>query len=69
MIIVVSMLVARVLVTRVGVRPLIMAGPLLAGVGFLWLSRLSEDGQLLDEPAGPDAARQRRLGLCSCRSR
>ena len=34
-IIVVSTLVARVLVIRVGVRPLLMAGPLLAGLGFL----------------------------------
>ena len=32
------------LLTRVGVRPLLMAGPLLAGVGFIWLSRLSVDG-------------------------
>jgi predicted MFS family arabinose efflux permease len=43
-IIVVSMLVARVLVTRVGVRPLLVAGPLLAGTGFLLLSQLSVDG-------------------------
>lgn len=43
-IIAVSMLVARVLVTRVGVRPLLLAGPLLAGAGFLLLSRLSVDG-------------------------
>jgi EmrB/QacA subfamily drug resistance transporter len=41
-IIVVSIVVARVLVTRVGVRPLLLAGPLLGGVGFFWLSRLSE---------------------------
>jgi EmrB/QacA subfamily drug resistance transporter len=43
-IIVVSTLVARVLLTRVGVRPLLLAGPLLAGFGFLWLSRLSVSG-------------------------
>ena len=43
-IILVSALVARVLVARVGVRPLLMLGPLLAGLGFLWLSRLSADG-------------------------
>ena len=43
-IIVVSTLVARVLVTRIGVRPLLMVGPLLAGLGFLWLSGLSADG-------------------------
>jgi EmrB/QacA subfamily drug resistance transporter len=43
-IIAVSTLVARVLLTRVGVRPLLLAGPLLAGFGFLWLSRLSVSG-------------------------
>ena len=43
-IIIVSTLVARVLVTRIGVRPLLMTGPLLAGLGFLWLSRLSAAG-------------------------
>jgi hypothetical protein len=43
-IIVMSMLVARVLLTRVGVRPLLLAGPLLAGIGFMWLSRLQVDG-------------------------
>ena len=40
----VNIFVARYLVTRVGVRPLLMAGPLFAGAGFLWLSRLSETG-------------------------
>src|SRR5665647_527105 len=39
-----NIFVARYLVTRVGVRPLLMAGPLFAGAGFLWLSRLSETG-------------------------
>jgi EmrB/QacA subfamily drug resistance transporter len=43
-IIIVSLVVARVLVTRVGVRPLLMAGPLMAGTGFLLLSQLSVDG-------------------------
>ena len=43
-IILVSALVARVLVTRIGVRPLLMLGPLLAGLGFLYLSRLSATG-------------------------
>jgi len=40
----INIFVARYLVTRVGVRPLLMAGPLFAGAGFLWLSRLSETG-------------------------
>jgi EmrB/QacA subfamily drug resistance transporter len=44
MIIAVSMLVARVLLTRIGVRPLLLAGPLLAGIGFMWLSNLSPTG-------------------------
>jgi predicted MFS family arabinose efflux permease len=43
-IIIVSALVARVLVSKVGVRPLLMIGPLLAGIGFLLLSSLSADG-------------------------
>ncbi len=40
----INVFVARVLVTKVGVRPLLLAGPLFAGAGFLWLSRLSETG-------------------------
>ncbi len=40
----VNILVARVLVTKIGVRPPLLLGPLLAGFGFLWLSRLSETG-------------------------
>jgi predicted MFS family arabinose efflux permease len=46
-IIVVSTLVARVLMVRVGVRPLILAGPLLASGGFLWLSHLNPHGSYL----------------------
>jgi EmrB/QacA subfamily drug resistance transporter len=42
--IVVNVVVARVLVARIGVRPLLLAGPLLAGFGYLWLSRLSAGG-------------------------
>ena len=40
----INIIVARSLVTKIGVRPLLLVGPLLAGVGFLWLSRLSETG-------------------------
>jgi EmrB/QacA subfamily drug resistance transporter len=40
----VNIFVARVLVTKVGVRPLLMIGPLLATAGFMWLSRLSPTG-------------------------
>ena len=46
-IIVVSTLVARVLVVRVGVRPLVLAGPLLASAGFLYLSHLNPHGSYL----------------------
>ena len=46
-IIIVSTLVARVLVTRVGVRPMLMVGPVLAGAGYIWLSRLSVNGSYL----------------------
>ena len=35
------------LVVRVGVRPLVLAGPLLASVGFLYLSRLDPHGSYL----------------------
>ena len=48
-----STLVARVLVSRVGVRPLIMAGPLLVGIGFLWLAQLSATGSWLTSLLGP----------------
>ena len=43
-IILVSTLVARVLVNRIGVRPLLLLGPVLAGAGFVWLSGLRADG-------------------------
>ncbi len=39
-----NIFVARYLVTKVGVRPLLMVGPLFAGLGFMWLSRISETG-------------------------
>jgi len=40
----INIIVARVLVTRIGVRPPLLVGPLMSGLGFLWLSRLSETG-------------------------
>ncbi|MCX6373896.1 MAG: MFS transporter [Actinobacteria bacterium] len=40
----INIFVARYLVTRVGVRPLLIAGPLFAGAGFVLLSRISETG-------------------------
>ncbi len=63
MIIFVSMIVARVLVTRVGVRPLLMAGPLFAGAGFIWLSRLSVDGSYLSSLLAPMLIVSAGLGL------
>jgi EmrB/QacA subfamily drug resistance transporter len=36
-----NIVTARVLVTKYGVRPLLMLGPILAGAGFFWLSRLT----------------------------
>jgi EmrB/QacA subfamily drug resistance transporter len=51
--IVVNVLVARVLVTRVGVRPMLLIGPLLSGLGFVWLSRLSETGNYWSNMLAP----------------
>jgi EmrB/QacA subfamily drug resistance transporter len=53
MLIGINVLVARVLVTKVGVRPLLMAGPLFAGVGFLLLSRLTPTGSYWVNLLGP----------------
>jgi hypothetical protein len=41
-VIAVNIMVGRALLTRIGVRPLLLAGPPLAGLGFLLLTRLSE---------------------------
>lgn len=48
-----NIFVARYLVTRVGVRPLLMAGPLFAGAGFMWLSRISEAGSYWTDLLAP----------------
>jgi EmrB/QacA subfamily drug resistance transporter len=53
MLIAINIFVARYLVTRVGVRPLLMAGPLFAGVGFMLLSRLSPTGSYWVNLLGP----------------
>ncbi len=39
-----NLIVARYLVAKIGVRPLLLAGPLIAGTAFLLLSRISPDG-------------------------
>ncbi len=49
----INIFVARVLVTKVGVRPLLMAGPLFAGAGFMWLSRLSPTGSYWTDLLAP----------------
>ena len=49
----INIFVARVLVAKIGVRPLLLAGPLFAGTGFLWLSRLSETGSYLTHLLAP----------------
>jgi len=49
----INIVVSRVLVTRVGVRPLLLPGPLLAGAGFMWLSRLSETGSYWSDLLAP----------------
>ena len=53
MLIAINIFVARVLVAKVGVRPLLMAGPLFAGIGFMLLSRLSPDGSYWTNLLGP----------------
>ena len=47
----INICVARVLVTKVGVRPLLLAGPLFAGVGLHLAVAAERDRQLLDQPA------------------
>jgi len=49
----INVFVARVLVVKVGVRPLLMAGPLFAGAGFMWLSRLSPTGSYWTDLLAP----------------
>jgi hypothetical protein len=58
-----NILVARVLLTRVGVRPLLLSGPLLAGAGFVWLSRLSETGSYWTSMLPPIVLVSAGLGL------
>ncbi len=59
----INIFVARVLVTKVGVRPLLLAGPLFAGAGFLWLSRLSETGSYVTHLLAPMLTLSAGIGL------
>ena len=63
MLIAINIFVARVLVTKVGVRPLLMAGPLFAGAGFMLLSRLSPTGSYWVNLLGPMAVLSIGMGL------
>ena len=67
-IIVVSTLVARVLAVRVGVRPLVLAGPLLASVGFLYLSHLNPHGITSRTCCRASCWSASAWACCSCRS-
>jgi EmrB/QacA subfamily drug resistance transporter len=53
MLIAINVFVARVLVTKVGVRPLLMIGPLFTGIGFMLLSRLNPTGSYWVNLLGP----------------
>lgn len=59
----INIFVARVLVAKVGVRPLLLAGPLFAGAGFLWLSRLSETGSYVTHLLAPMLTLSAGIGL------
>ena len=63
MLIAINIFVARVLVTKIGVRPLLMAGPLFAGVGFMLLSRLSPTGSYWVDLLGPMMVLSLGMGL------
>jgi EmrB/QacA subfamily drug resistance transporter len=59
----VNLVVARVLVTRIGVRPPLLVGPLLSGLGFFWLSRLSETGSYWTNMLAPSIVVSVGMGL------
>ena len=59
----INVFVARVLVAKVGVRPLLMAGPLFAGAGFMLLSRLSPTGSYWTDLLGPMMVLSLGMGL------
>ena len=59
----VNLIVARFLVTRVGVRPMLLIGPLLSGIGFAWLSRLSETGNYWSNMLAPSLVVSVGMGL------
>ncbi len=59
----VNVIVARVLVTRIGVRPMLLIGPLLSGIGFVWLSRLSETGNYWANMLAPSLVVSAGMGM------
>ena len=54
---------ARVLVTKFGVRPLLMLGPILAAIGFFWLSRLTPEPSYLTHLFLPNLVLSAGMGL------
>ena len=58
-----NLIVARYLVAKIGVRPLLLAGPLIAGIGLPAALAAEPDGQLRDRHPAADGAPRRRHGL------
>ena len=63
MIIGVNVFVARTLVVKIGLRPLLLAGPLLGAAGLLWLSRLTPNPSYLTHLLGPMLVAAAGMGL------
>jgi len=57
------------LVNRIGARPLITAGSLLATGRMVWLSRVTEPSTYTCRPPGPMMLTAAGMGCSSCRSR
>jgi len=61
--IIVSAGIASTLVTRFGVRPVLVAGLLLTAIGLLWFSQISVDGSYLTDILGPSIVSAFGLGF------
>jgi predicted MFS family arabinose efflux permease len=61
--IIVSAGIASSLVTRVGVRPVLVAGLLLTAIGLLWFSQISVGGSYLSDILGPSLVSAFGLGF------
>lgn len=62
-VIIISAGIASQLVTRVGFKPVLMAGAALVGIGLLWFSRIDVDGSFLGDVLGPSIVAAAGLGL------